>query len=111
MLNQSTYFIYICIVLTSIGTSPQAQAQGFFGNRLGGASSPISGSASAEGAANAAPALEKCEKPFGTIAVVQPQDQLTAALQRYNLPPPNSLLRLMIQQSNCFQVVERGVGM
>ncbi len=108
---KSKKIISMCIGLISIGVTHQAQAQGFFGNRLGGASSPISGSASAEGAANAAPALEKCEKPFGTIAVVQPQDQLTAALQRYNLPPPNSLLRLMIQQSNCFQVVERGVGM
>lgn len=95
----------LCVSVTN------AYSQGFFGNKLGGASSPVSGSASAEGTANAAPALEKCEKPFGTLAVVQPQDQISAALQRFNLPPPNSLLRLMIQQSNCFQVVERGVGM
>lgn len=33
------------------------------------------------------------------------------ALMRYNLPAPTNLLRLIIQQSNCFQVVERGVGM
>ena len=77
----------------------------------GGADTPISGSASAGGAANEAPSLEKCPKPFGTVAVVEPQDHLTATLQKYNLPPPNGLLRLIIQQSNCFQVVERGVGM
>ena len=33
------------------------------------------------------------------------------ALSKYNLPAPSNLLRLMIQQSGCFQVVERGLGM
>ena len=32
-------------------------------------------------------------------------------LRRYNLQSPVALIRLMIQQSNCFIVVERGVGM
>jgi hypothetical protein len=86
-------------------------AQGLFDNKPGGANSPVSGSVSSAGTNNAAPSLEKCEKPFGTIAVVQPQDQVAAALQKFNLPPPSNLLRLMIQQSNCFQVVERGIGM
>lgn len=103
-----TRIFYSALVLTM---SSSAFAEGFFDNKLGGASSPISGSASADGAKNAAPALEKCEKPFGTVAVVQPQDQMAAALQRFSLPPPTNLLRLMIQQSNCFQVVERGLGM
>jgi hypothetical protein len=87
-----------------------ANSQGFFGMKPGGADAPVTGSASASGATDAAPSLEKCEKPFGTVAVVQPQDFVMAALARYNLPAPTSLLRLMIQQSNCFQVVERGVG-
>lgn len=95
----------------ALAISGSVFAQGFFDNKLGGANSPVSGSASADGAKNAALALEKCEKPFGTIAVVQPQDQFSAALQRFSLPPPTNLLRLMIQQSNCFQVVERGLGM
>jgi curli biogenesis system outer membrane secretion channel CsgG len=95
----------------ALAISGSVFAQGFFDNKLGGANSPVSGSASADGAKNAALALEKCEKPFGTIAVVQPQDQFAVALQRFSLPPPTNLLRLMIQQSNCFQVVERGLGM
>ena len=92
-----------------------AQAQdnkpGMTDFRPGGAGVPVTGAASAGGASDAAPSLEKCEKGFGTIAVVQPQDHVTAALAKYNLPPPNGLLRLMIQQSNCFQVVERGLAM
>ena len=34
-----------------------------------------------------------------------------AALSRYNLQSPVGIIRMMIQQSNCFIVVERGQGM
>lgn len=88
-----------------------AFSQGLFGFKPGGADAPVSGSASNQGAANEAPSLEKCEKPLGTMAVSEPQDHVTAALNRVGLPPPTPLLRLMIQQSSCFQVVERGLAM
>ena len=52
--------------------------------------------------------LEQCDAPKGTIAVSEPQSHVVMALSRYNLPPPTSLLRQYIQNSNCFQVVERG---
>jgi hypothetical protein len=55
--------------------------------------------------------LEKCDGPKGTIAVAEPQSLVIMALSRYNLPPPTSLLRQYIQNSNCFQVVERGRAM
>lgn len=55
--------------------------------------------------------LEKCDGPKGTIAVAEPQSHVIMALSRYNLPPPTSLLRQYIQNSNCFQVVERGRAM
>src|SRR5947208_9736620 len=48
---------------------------------------------------------------MGAMAVVEPQTEILAALKRYNLSSPVGLIRLMIQQSNCFIVVERGVGM
>jgi hypothetical protein len=48
---------------------------------------------------------------MGALAVVEPQDFILASLRRYNLGSPVGLIRLMIQQSNCFIVVERGVGM
>jgi Curli production assembly/transport component CsgG len=88
-----------------------AFAQNPFGFKAGKADAPVTGGAGPAGNVNAAPTLEKCDNPFGTIAVVEPQDQIIAALAKYNLPPPTSLLRLMIQQSNCFQVVERGMAM
>lgn len=88
-----------------------ANAQGFFGFKAGGANSPVSGSATEASNANSAPSLEKCERFLGTIAVVEPQDAVSQALQMYKLPAPTQLLRLMIQQSKCFQVVERGMAM
>jgi hypothetical protein len=48
---------------------------------------------------------------MATMAVVEPQSHVLAGLARYRLGSPSGLLRLMIQQSNCFLVVERGVGM
>lgn len=101
-----------CVLILGSCLSVNAQDKpGFFDFKPGEAGTPITGSASASGASDSAPTLEKCEKPLGTVAIVQPQDYVTAALAQYKLPPPNSLLRLIIQQSNCFQVVERGLGM
>ena len=48
---------------------------------------------------------------MGAIAVVEPQNEILYALARYKLSSPVGLIRMMIQQSNCFIVVERGVGM
>jgi hypothetical protein len=55
--------------------------------------------------------LKKCDKPIGTLAVVEPQQQYLAAFQRYGLGSPSGLIRMMVQNSNCFLVVERGVAM
>lgn len=55
--------------------------------------------------------LEHCATPMGAVAVVEPQSQVLVYLSRYNLSSPVGLIRMMIQQSNCFIVVERGAGM
>jgi curli biogenesis system outer membrane secretion channel CsgG len=54
--------------------------------------------------------VEKCGRKLGSIAVVEPQ-YLIQQLGRYSLGSPAQLLRLMIQESGCFDVVERGVAM
>jgi hypothetical protein len=48
---------------------------------------------------------------MGAMAVVEPQTEVLAALMRYRLQSPVGLIRMMIQQSICFIVVDRGVGM
>jgi hypothetical protein len=73
--------------------------------------SVVQGAAGTSGAVGDTGDLIKCDKPMGAVAVVEPQDYVAQALARYNLGSPTSLIRLMIQQSNCFIVVERGLGM
>jgi hypothetical protein len=78
---------------------------------LGEGGSAAQGGAGPQGAQNASAQLEKCDAPKGTLAVAEPQSHILAGLGRYGLQSPTGLIRMMVQQSNCFQVVERGVAM
>ncbi|MFH2123902.1 MAG: CsgG/HfaB family protein [Pseudomonadota bacterium] len=57
-------------------------------------------------------ALEKCAEPMGTISLIENQSAgwYTILTNEYHLPPTANLLRLLIQQSNCFVVVERSAA-
>lgn len=68
------------------------------------------GAAGGANAENANSELERCDSSLGTISLVENQTAgwYTILTQQYRLPPTSQLLRLMIQQSNCFIVVERG---
>lgn len=78
-----------------------------------GAKTTATGSAGGANAQNANAQLEKCDKPMGTIAVVEDQNaawygQLSG---QYKLGSTVPVLKLLIQQSNCFMVVDRGAAM
>ncbi len=66
--------------------------------------------ASAEGANQE---LERCERPFGTIAIAEDEasDWFRYLRSEYKLPSTVPVLRLLIQQSNCFVIVDRGKAM
>lgn len=55
--------------------------------------------------------IEKCERNLGTLAVSEPQSHILASLNQYKLGSPSTMLRMIAQESACFTVVERGVGM
>lgn len=57
------------------------------------------------------PPVEKCAKNLGSMAVVEAQSSSLSSLNQYGLRSPLPLLRIYIQQSGCFSVVERGVAM
>jgi hypothetical protein len=79
---------------------------------LGKGGSLATGGAGPDGSSQgASDQLEHCDSPKGTLAVVEPQSQIGQNLQRYGLGSPTAVIRMLVQQSNCFQVVERGVGM
>lgn len=56
-------------------------------------------------------AIEKCTKNLGTLAVVEPQSHMLASLSQYKLGSPSTMLRMIVEESGCFTVVERGVAM
>jgi len=55
--------------------------------------------------------IEHCERNLGTLAVAEPQSHMLASLGQFKLGSPATMLRMIAQESNCFTVVERGVGM
>jgi len=79
---------------------------------LGGGGTVATGGAGGATAENASNQLEKCNAPLGTMAVVEDQNAAWyRTLTQYRLGSTVPVLRLMIQQSNCFVVVERGQAM
>jgi hypothetical protein len=78
-----------CAMLSSVGAQT-----------LGGANTTASDQTQAE----------KCDAPKGTIAVTEPQSEVVNALLKAGLQSPTGLIRMIIANSNCFQVVERGAG-
>ena len=82
---------------------------------LGGSSGMTNtGAAAGETSQNANTELENCRETLGTLTVVEDQRApwWYAYYQRYpRLGSTVPVLRMMIQQSNCFVVVERGRGM
>lgn len=74
----------------------------------------ISGSAAGGNTSGANSQLESCPQPLGTLAVHEDQNEPWWHTYYRTYPSLGStvpLLRLMIQQSNCFVVVERGKAM
>lgn len=96
---------------------------------LGGGGSVVTGSArdaelaTADGGSSTsgsksqgeAQELIKCSGPIATVALVEDDSfkiTYTDALNKLQLPPsPIPLLRLMFQQTGCFQIVDRGQGL
>lgn len=72
----------------------------------------VSGAAGGAATENQNSSLEKCSETLGTLAM---QEDVNAPwymqLRNYNLGSTLPVLRLMIQQSNCFVIVERGAAM
>ena len=85
-MQKMVYVLLAGLFLTQSLTLP-AYA-GFFDFKLGGdkkEEGQPSGSAGPEGAKGEAKELEKCDKPYGTLAVSEPQDVVVSHLLQYGL--------------------------
>lgn len=75
----------------------------------GGGGNPASGSAGGATASGQNKQLEHCGESLGTVSI--DEDQAApwyGYLTQYQLPSTVPLLRLIVQQSNCFVLVDRG---
>jgi hypothetical protein len=72
----------------------------------------VTGSAGGEATSNKNAALEHCDETLGTLAIEEHQNEpWYYELRNRQLGSTVPVLRLMIQQSNCFVIVERGRAM
>ncbi len=80
--------------------------------QLGGSASPATGAAGGSASHGASSQLEHCSESLGTVSLVENQSSgwYATLTGQYKLPPTANLLRLLIQQSNCFVVVERSAA-
>jgi hypothetical protein len=110
MLSRNTRAVVFFAAFTALATATAFAQGGLTKPKQGQGGSVVQGSAGTNGSSGDS-GLEHCDKPMGALAVVEPQNEILVALTRYNLSSPVGLIRMMIQQSNCFIVVERGAGM
>jgi curli biogenesis system outer membrane secretion channel CsgG len=82
--------------------------------QMGSQSAKTTATGSAAGSATSGESsqLERCDSPLGTVSLVENVNAgwYTVLTGEYKLPPTANLLRLLVQQSNCFVVVERGAA-
>ncbi|HMO48996.1 MAG TPA: CsgG/HfaB family protein [Rubrivivax sp.] len=78
----------------------------------GGSKGAVTGAAGGATSEGGNSTLERCDQALGTIGVVEDQSApWYQTLMAYKLGSTVPVLRMMIQQSNCFVVVERGAAM
>jgi curli biogenesis system outer membrane secretion channel CsgG len=81
------------------------------GVELGQGGSVVSGSGGPAGAQNAAKQLQKCEAPVAVVSLVENQHGYVG-IGRNGLPEsPLPLVRVLMQQSGCFRIVDRHAGL
>ena len=113
-LPRSSTPLRLCAVSAAVAAAALLAGCETTNMRMGSADAKTVATGSAAGGAStgASDALERCESPLGTVSLIENQQAgwYTILRDQYRLPPTANLLRLLVQQSNCFVVVERGAA-
>ena len=76
------------------------------------AKTTATGSAGGANSQNANKSLQHCSETLGTVTIEEDTTQpWFYSLQQYQLGPTTPVLKMLLQQSNCFVVVDRGRAM
>jgi curli biogenesis system outer membrane secretion channel CsgG len=103
-------FLTTTVVMLLAGYAQITCAEIDMGNE--GAKTTATGSAGGANSQNANSALERCSETLGTIAIEEDTSQpWFQTLQQQQLGPTTPVLKLLLQQTGCFVVVERGKAM
>ena len=99
----------ICSTLVLSGCAMSGSTQ----SGATGAKSAATGSAGGANAQNVNSSLERCMAPLGTLAIHEDKEDswYQVLTKDMRLPSTIPVLKLLVQQTNCFVVVERGKGM
>ncbi len=104
-MTPSTRLLPILTVIALAGCKPG-------GIETGNAGGLVTGSAGQKSASGETRRIEKCDAAVATVGVVENPNGYTYSSGRGNLPEsPVPLVRLMLQQSGCFRVVDRNLGL
>lgn len=78
----------------------------------GNAGGLVTGAAGQKGSTGETRKIEKCKAPVATVGVIENPNGYTYTSSHSNLPEsPVPLVRMMLQQSGCFRVVDRSLGL
>jgi hypothetical protein len=81
------------------------------GTELGSGGSVVSGSAGPQGAQKTSAELATCEQPLAVVALVENQGGYSGIGQGGLPTSPLPLVRVIMQQSGCFRIVDRNAGL
>ena len=109
-------FTSFCLSCVRIGGCVAVAVLGLAGctsdMKMGQGGSVVTGSAGDAGARGASTSLVRCTSKAGTIAVSENPRGYSYIVYYGSLPKsPLPLLKLMLQQTGCFTVVDRGAGL
>jgi curli biogenesis system outer membrane secretion channel CsgG len=78
----------------------------------GNAGGLVTGAAGQKGSTGETRKIEKCDAPVATVGVIENPNGYTYTSNHSDLPKsPIPLVRIMLQQSGCFRVVDRSLGL
>ncbi|HEY9102252.1 CsgG/HfaB family protein [Chitinimonas sp.] len=81
------------------------------GIETGNAGGIVTGAAGQKGSKGETRKIEKCDAPIATLGVIENPNGYTYANARGLPESPVPLVRLMLQQSGCFRIVDRNLGL
>jgi curli biogenesis system outer membrane secretion channel CsgG len=101
-----TPLVAICVLVAA-----SLAACGKQGVELGQGGSIVTGSGGPQGAASAAKQLQTCDAPVAVVSLAENQHGYVG-IGRGGLPEsPLPLVRVLMQQSGCFRIVDRNAGL